>query len=72
MQFVNLPSECTIRIYTVSGNLVRVLDHTSDSGGTEDYDLRTRFNLPLASGNYYYHVTTTDGETHLGRFAVVQ
>jgi hypothetical protein len=72
MQFINLPPECTIRIYTVSGNLVRVLDHTADEGGTEDYDLRTRFNLPLASGNYYYHVTTTDGATHLGRFAVVQ
>jgi len=28
--------------------------------------------LELASGNYYYHVTTPDGETHLGRFAVVQ
>jgi hypothetical protein len=72
MQFINLPPECTRRIYTISGNLVRVLDHTADEGGTEDYDLRTRFNLPLASGNYYYHVTTTDGATHLGRFAVVQ
>jgi hypothetical protein len=72
VQFINLPSECTIRIYTVSGNLVRVLDHTPDEGGTEDYDLRTRYDLELASGNYYYHVTTPDGETHLGRFAVIQ
>ena len=72
MQFINLPPECTIRIYTISGNLVQVLDHMPDEGGTEVYDLRTRFNLELASGNYYYHVTTPDGETHLGRFAVVQ
>lgn len=72
MQFTNLPPECTIRIYTISGNLVRVLDHTPDEGGTEDYDLRTRFDLELASGNYYYHVTTPDGRTHLGRFAVIQ
>jgi hypothetical protein len=72
MQFVNLPSECTIRIYTISGNLVRILEHTADEGGTEVYDLRTRYDLELASGNYYYHVTTPDGRTHLGRFAVIQ
>jgi hypothetical protein len=72
IEFINLPPECTIRIYTISGNLVNVLDHTPDEGGTEVYDLRTRFNLELASGNYYYHVTTPEGLTHLGRFAVVQ
>jgi hypothetical protein len=72
LEFINLPPECTIRIYTISGVLVRILDHTADEGGTEVYDLLTRESLSLASGNYYYHVTTPDGKTHLGRFAVVQ
>jgi hypothetical protein len=72
LEFINLPPECTIRIYTVSGNLVNVLEHTPDEGGTEVYNLRTRYNLPLASGNYFYHVTTPDGNTQLGRFAIVQ
>jgi len=72
LEFINLPPECTIRIYTISGLLVRVLEHTSGEGGTEAYDLLTREGLSLASGNYYYHVTTTDGQTRLGRFAVVQ
>jgi hypothetical protein len=72
LEFINLPPECTIRIYTISGNLVCKLEHTSDEGGTEAYDLKTRENLPIASGNYYYHVTTPDSKTHLGRFAVVQ
>ena len=72
IQFINLPSECTIRIYTISGNLVQAIEHTPDEGGTEIYNLRTRYDLPLASGNYYYHVTTPDGKTHLGRFAVIQ
>ena len=72
LEFINLPPKCTIRIYTISGNLVRVLEHTPDEGGTEAYDMDTRENLPLASGNYYYHVTTPDGQTRLGRFAVVQ
>ncbi len=72
LEFINLPPECTIRIYTISGNLVRQLTHTPDEGGTEAYDLKTRENFPIASGNYYYHVTTPDGKTHLGRFAVVR
>jgi hypothetical protein len=72
IQFVNLPPECTIRIYTISGVLVRVLAHTASGAGTENYDLLTREGLPLASGNYYYHVTVPDGRTHLGRFAVIR
>jgi hypothetical protein len=68
--FTNLPPQATIRIYTISGNLVRVLDH-ADGSGTEEWDVRTRFDLLVASGNYYFHVTTPDGRTHLGRFAVV-
>jgi len=68
--FTNLPAVATIRIYTINGNLVRVLEHT-DGTGTEEFDVRTRFDLLLASGNYYYHVTTPDGQTKLGRFAVI-
>ncbi len=70
IQFTNLPPQATVRIYTISGNLVRVLEHT-DGSGTLEWDVRTRFDLLAASGNYYYHVTTPDGRTHLGRFAVV-
>jgi hypothetical protein len=72
LEFINLPPECTIRIYTISGNLVCKLEHTSDEGGTEAYNLKTGENLPIASGHYYYHVATPDGKTQLGRFAVVQ
>jgi hypothetical protein len=68
--FTNLPPQATIRIYTISGNLVRILEHGNGSGTTE-WDVRTRFDLLVASGNYYYHVTTPDGRTHLGRFAVI-
>jgi len=49
-----------------------MLDHTPDEAGTEDYDLRTVEGLKLASGNYYYHLTTPDGRRHLDRFAVIQ
>lgn len=68
--FTNLPPQATIRIFTISGNLVRILEH-GDGSGTEEWDVRTRFDLLVASGNYYYHVTTPDGRTHLGRLAVI-
>ncbi|MBW3661414.1 MAG: hypothetical protein KY397_07270, partial [Gemmatimonadetes bacterium] len=68
--FTNLPPQATIRIYTISGNLVRVIDH-GDGSGTAEWDVRTRFDLLAASGNYYFHVTTPDGRTHLGRLAIV-
>lgn len=70
IQFTQLPPVATIRIFTINGNLVRVLEHT-DGSGTEEFDVRTRYDLLLASGNYYYHVTTPDGRTHIGRFAVI-
>jgi hypothetical protein len=68
--FTNLPPQATIRIYTISGNLLRVIEH-SDGSGTEPWDVRTRFDLLAASGNYYFHVTTRDGRTRIGRFAVI-
>jgi hypothetical protein len=72
IQFVNLPAECTIRIYTIAGVLVWVLQHAPGEGGTENYDLLTREGRKLASGNYYYHITVPDGRTTLGRFAIIQ
>jgi hypothetical protein len=75
--FTNLPPTATIRIYTISGNLVRVLEHNEGGicieicSGTAEWDVRSRFDLLVASGNYYAHVTTADGRTHLTRFAVI-
>lgn len=71
VQFINLPASCTIRVFTLSGNLVNVLQH-SDGSGTENYNLRNRFGEPLASGIYYYVVTDSRGEKDTGKFIIVQ
>jgi hypothetical protein len=71
VEFINLPPVATIRIYTISGNLVRVIEHTNGSG-TEAWDLRTRFNLKAASGTYYWHVTTPEGRTQMGLLSIIQ
>lgn len=33
VRFINLPQECTIDIYTISGDLVRHLEHKNNTGG---------------------------------------
>ncbi len=71
LEFTNLPPVCTIRIYTISGNLVRVLEHTNGSG-TEVWDLQTAHQQKTASGTYYWHVTTPEGRTKLGLMSIIQ
>jgi hypothetical protein len=78
LKFVGLPDRAIIRIYSVSGVLVRMLEHdgtrfdpTSRSQGSEfDWDLRNRNNQVVASGVYFYHVEAGDAR-RVGRFTVV-
>ena len=71
--FTRLPPRCTIRIYTLVGELVREIEHESfapfnaderlaqgDKGGTETFDLLNLYNQALASGVYIYHVEARD------------
>jgi hypothetical protein len=72
LQFVNLPMQAIVRIYSLSGVLVNVLTHDDQSGGGRlTWDLRNRNNQFVASGVYFYHVETPDGKTKVGRFTVV-
>jgi hypothetical protein len=71
LQFVNLPSQAIIRIYTSSGILVNVLEHNSQQfGGNLNWNLRNRNNQVVASGVYFYHVESGDAR-RVGRFTVV-
>lgn len=70
IEFQNLPDECTIRIYTLSGGLVTTLANTSGTG-TVKWDLLSASSRLIASGIYIYHVESRFGE-HIGRFAVVK
>jgi hypothetical protein len=72
LRFVNVPSQCIIRIYSLSGILVRVLTHNDPTNGAEvTWDLRNRNNQYVASGVYFYHVQSVDGRTKVGRLMVV-
>ena len=71
MEFRGLPSACTIRIYTVRGDLVRTLRHEGFEGFVA-WDLRTRDNLEVAPGLYIFHVDAPGIGTHIGKFAIVK
>lgn len=73
LHFTNLPQRCTIRIYTVSGELVNTIRHDSNIlDGTADWDMLTRDNLQIAYGVYVYHIDAGElGET-VGKFAVIK
>ena len=72
IMFNHLPPVATIRIYTVAGHLVDILEH-DDGTGTASWDIRSRFNQKIASGYYIYHVTDTEtGNIHMGKFAIIQ
>lgn len=71
IQFVNLPADCIIRIYSSSGVLVTILEHHSTTfGGSETWNVRSRNGQVVASGVYFYHVEAGDAR-RVGRFTLV-
>lgn len=73
IDFINLPPECTIRIYTLSGKFVDKIDHNSALWtGAESWDLLTRDGLEIAYGVYIFHVEALGIGEHIGKFAVIK
>jgi hypothetical protein len=70
LKFNHLPTHCTITIFTMAGDKVKVLYHDGTTG-TETWDLRTDGNRVIAAGMYVYLVKTDRAEK-LGRFAVIK
>jgi len=75
MTFTDLPSECTIKIYTLSGDLVRQIQH-SDIGspigqGEEKWDGKTAHGDTAASGVYLWRVeSSVDGKN--GKLMIIR
>jgi hypothetical protein len=73
VDFINLPRGAVVRVYTSRGELVRELVHDGVmERGTVQWDLRTRENLDVAYGVYFYHVDAPGvGET-TGKLAIIK
>lgn len=82
--FTNLPEKCTIKLFTVSGVLVRELRAPEDAvtsysgygqanNGSLHWDMLTSEGLEIAAGMYFYHVKDDQtGEEIAGKFAVIK
>jgi hypothetical protein len=77
LRFLNLPTQCTIRIYTLDGDLVRTLEHDKQEGdlnATYHYwDLVSRNTQAVVSGIYLFCVEDKKtGETQVGKFVIIK
>ncbi len=70
-RFTNLPQRATIRIFTISGTLIRTLEK-DNAARSFDWNLQTENNLPVASGLYLIHIELPDsGLERVIKFGVV-
>ena len=73
IQFRNLPQECIIRIFTISGELVKTIHHSeSINFGTGKWDLLTKDNLTAAYGIYVYHIEAAGVGEKIGKLAIIK
>ena len=73
IDFIHLPATCTIKIFTVNGNLVKTLE--KDGGpedGTISWNLITEDGMDAAYGLYIYHVKAPGVGEHIGKFALIK
>ncbi len=71
IHFTNLPARATIKIYTVSGDLVHVILHEDGVRDFQRWDLRNASGKQVASGIYLYRVEADRFEFQ-DRFVVIR
>jgi hypothetical protein len=72
LDFVNLPGNCTIRVFTLSGDLVDTI-HNSDGDSRETWDLLSKDIQAITSGIYLFSVEPkSGGDTYIGKFVIIK
>ncbi|MCK4858082.1 MAG: T9SS type A sorting domain-containing protein, partial [candidate division Zixibacteria bacterium] len=69
LEFIHLPEEATVRIYTLAGDLVQTLKHSNS--GTLVWDMLSVNDQAIAPGLYFYYVDSPAGQK-IGKFAVIK
>jgi hypothetical protein len=77
IRFVNLPPRCTIRIYSLDGDLVQTLHHERDrddlDATIDQWDLISRNRQAVVTGIYLFSVEDKDsGENQVGKFVIMK
>ena len=72
VRFTHLPPTCTIKIFTITGDHVRTLEHDNSTYGESRWDLLTKENMETSYGIYIYIIKTPDGKSKTGKLAIVK
>jgi len=70
--FASLPSGSTVKIFTVSGHLIKTLGPQTSALGTASWDLTNDAGEKVASGIYLYLITDSQGDKGRGKMAVIR
>lgn len=75
VKFINLPPKCTVRVFSLAGDLIRTIQHDGGGGpfprGDVDMPLVSESNRALASGLYIFTVESEFG-TQTGKFVIIR
>lgn len=75
VHFANLPRVCTIKIFSLDGDLIREIRHDYPNGGPESqhatWDLISRNTQSIVSGIYYW-VVESKGRSQMGKLVVIK
>jgi hypothetical protein len=73
LYFENLPQQCNIRIFTMTGELVQELHHSSSlDNGREYWNLLNRDGLGVAYGIYIAHIDAPEIGSKILKFAIIK
>ena len=73
IDFIHLPPQCIISIFTISGVLVKTIEHDSSVlDGSESWNLVSDDGMEIAYGVYVFHVEAKEVGTKIGKFAVIK
>jgi hypothetical protein len=73
VQFIHLPAECTIMIFTQNGTPIRTINHSNKgmADGVESWNLKTSEGLEVAFGVYIFHIDAKNLGQKIGTFAII-
>jgi len=71
IKFNHVPPTCTIKIFNVVGDIIRVIEHT-DGTTQQKWDLLTKYNQEVSPGLYIYVITDDNGNKSKGTFSIVR
>ena len=73
IQFINLPAECEIKIFTLSGDLVQTIYHDNPNKGYEDWNLTSYVGQAVSSGIYLFTVEDKKtGKIQVDKFIIIK